>query len=217
MLGVVLTLVSLATLLAISRWLGAAADPSTSSALPSSPFPCPSVLPRSLNLPNLIYACSIGDHAAPRAPFQILIALTAAPRFILLALQWIAHRYPPRGRSTSSLPRPSDSSSSVAGVTGLGSDTSGVRARKRDAIDVDTPAALDAEDGHGHAVDVQGPPSGWVDVEVMCGLGRTFCCGGWMYITSRDQHGESKAVAGIAQPAAVSLEHCSHQTSTTSS
>lgn len=34
----------------------------------------------------------IGDHPATRAPFHILIALCATPRFLLLALQWLAHR-----------------------------------------------------------------------------------------------------------------------------
>ena len=37
----------------------------------------------------------IGDHPPPRAPFQILIALCATPRFLLLLVQWLVHRYPP--------------------------------------------------------------------------------------------------------------------------
>lgn len=35
---------------------------------------------------------SVGDHPASRAPFHILIALCAAPRFILLGLLWLSHR-----------------------------------------------------------------------------------------------------------------------------
>lgn len=38
---------------------------------------------------------SIGDHAPLRAPFQILIALCATPRFFLLLVQWLVHRNPP--------------------------------------------------------------------------------------------------------------------------
>ncbi|KAL7421582.1 Protein cwh43 [Cryptotrichosporon argae] len=44
-------------------------------------------------------SATIGDHPGPRAPFHILIALTATPRFLLLLIQWTAHRYPqqPKG------------------------------------------------------------------------------------------------------------------------
>ena len=38
----------------------------------------------------------VGDHFPPRAPFQILIALCATPRFLLIALQWMIHRSSPR-------------------------------------------------------------------------------------------------------------------------
>ncbi|RXK35959.1 hypothetical protein M231_06782 [Tremella mesenterica] len=70
-------------------------------------------------------SATIGDHAGPRAPFHILIALCATPRFLLLLVQWLLHR---------------------------------------------TNNTLLA------------------DMELVTGLMRTFCCGGWMYITSRDNH-----------------------------
>jgi hypothetical protein len=45
---------------------------------------------------NLAEQRRIGDHAVSRSPFHILIALCATPRFLMLGLQWLAHR--PRGR-----------------------------------------------------------------------------------------------------------------------
>ncbi|BEJ12602.1 hypothetical protein CspHIS471_0210620 [Cutaneotrichosporon sp. HIS471] len=119
-------------------------------------------------------SATIGDHAASRAPFHIAIALTAFPRFALLALQWVAHRYPPRGREAAhALSRvPSPSTTVHTGSRG------GLRNRKH-ANDEAEPVPE-----HEDAV----APAGWADVEAMCGLGRTFCCGGWMFITSRDQH-----------------------------
>jgi hypothetical protein len=124
----------------------------------------------------LLIDASIGDHAASRAPFQIAIALTAFPRFALLALQWVAHRYPPRGRGAAhSLSRVSSPSAAVTQTP------DGLRSRKHEHSSSfpDNGTAREAEPA---------APAGWADIEAMCGLGRTFCCGGWMYITSRDQH-----------------------------
>ncbi|GMK59272.1 hypothetical protein CspeluHIS016_0702870 [Cutaneotrichosporon spelunceum] len=118
-------------------------------------------------------SATIGDHAASRAPFHIAIALTAFPRFTLLALQWVAHRYPPRRQGAShSLSRVSSPSTHTVSKEGL-------RNRKQSDNDVSEPVPEH---------EAAAAPTGWADVEAMCGLGRTFCCGGWMYITSRDHH-----------------------------
>lgn len=134
---------------------------------------------------------SIGDHAASRAPFQIAIALTAAPRFALLALQWVAHRYPPRGRSAAhALSRDSSPSAPIIQTP------DGLRSRKHEQT------SLPDNGGPRPEAEVEpAAPAGWADIEAMCGLGRTFCCGGWMFITSRDQHGTSPPGRADSRPA----------------
>ncbi|WVQ84587.1 hypothetical protein IAT38_006741 [Cryptococcus sp. DSM 104549] len=87
-------------------------------------------------------SATVGDHAPSRAPFHILIALCATPRFLLLLVQWIVHRNPPQDTSTEK----------------------SAKAGSRRA----SPTL--------------------VDVELGVGVLRTFFCGGWVYITSRDQH-----------------------------
>ncbi|OWZ55107.1 calcofluor white hypersensitive protein [Cryptococcus neoformans 125.91] len=86
-------------------------------------------------------SATIGDHAPLRAPFQILIALCATPRFFLLLVQWLVHRNPPLTNTHSGDIRNAERSSAFL-----------------------------------------------VDIELLVGVARTFCCGGWVYITSRDQH-----------------------------
>ncbi|ODN89207.1 calcofluor white hypersensitive protein [Cryptococcus wingfieldii CBS 7118] len=81
-------------------------------------------------------SATIGDHVPTRAPFQILIALCATPRFLLLIVQWLVHRNP-----------------------SLKSRPSGARR----------------------------PNTALADVEFIVGIVRTICCGGWVYVTSRDQ------------------------------
>lgn len=146
----------------------------------------PDALRRSQVLANL----SVGDHAASRAPFQILIALTATPRFIFLGLQWLAHRYPPQVSLGYAPARPLSTPLSTSGSTGLDSKRT-LRSRSRQNEkgsddELDSDIALDPPtNGNGRK---RAWGTGSVDVEVMLGLARTIACGGWMFITSRDQH-----------------------------
>ncbi|TXT15669.1 hypothetical protein VHUM_00172 [Vanrija humicola] len=129
-------------------------------------------------------SATIGDHVAPRAPFQILIALTATPRFVLLGLQWIAHRYPPSTSvRSSSAPAAAAAAPSASTSTYQGNLRSRAKTHKDDD---DASHPLTGEDA-GPARPASSR-TGLVDAEIMFGVARTFCCGGWMYITSRDQH-----------------------------
>lgn len=114
---------------------------------------------------------SIGDHVAPRAPFQILIALTATPRFVVLGLQWIAHRYPPSTSVRSSGSGPAASSAPSASTsTYQGNLRSRSKAHKEDD---EAQHPLTAEDaGPVRTVAVR---PGLVDAEIMFGVARTFC------------------------------------------
>ncbi|ORX35356.1 Frag1/DRAM/Sfk1 family-domain-containing protein [Kockovaella imperatae] len=126
-------------------------------------------------------SATIGDHALPRAPFHILIALCATPRFLLLGAQWMLHRNRParRGSSTST----SDASFAQSTAISAGSVRTRANAKAAELVDgVVQPleeAAREEERAGG---------SRTADIELMAGLGRTFCCGGWVYITSRDNH-----------------------------
>ncbi|WWC91829.1 uncharacterized protein L201_006776 [Kwoniella dendrophila CBS 6074] len=129
-------------------------------------------------------SATIGDHAPPRAPFQILIALCATPRFLLLLVQWLVHRYPPAkpsisGERYTSKPSSNGNASSI--------DKPGLVTRaptsklEKEVEEIMEPVdnALRQEIGN----------QTLVDIELFVGIARTFCCGGWVYITSRDHHG----------------------------
>ncbi|WWD19737.1 hypothetical protein CI109_104201 [Kwoniella shandongensis] len=132
-------------------------------------------------------SATIGDHALPRAPFQILIALCATPRFLLLLVQWIVHRNPPI-RPTKTSDRHDSAAttnghSSTLKLTGLRTRTAFQKGGEKvqEGIEVVT-APLE------EAVEMEVGSTTLVDIELFVGIARTFCCGGWVYITSRDHH-----------------------------
>ncbi|WRT70118.1 uncharacterized protein IL334_007112 [Kwoniella shivajii] len=127
-------------------------------------------------------SATIGDHASPRAPFQILIALCATPRFLLLLLQWLVHRYPPS--------RPPKSSDTCPTSEGSGATSALKEARVR-TRSVDHKLEKEIEEVLAPVDDplrVEIGSKALVDIELFVGIARTFCCGGWVYITSRDHH-----------------------------
>nr|XP_019001310.1 calcofluor white hypersensitive protein [Kwoniella mangroviensis CBS 8507]OCF64771.1 calcofluor white hypersensitive protein [Kwoniella mangroviensis CBS 8507] len=131
-------------------------------------------------------SATIGDHAPPRAPFQILIALCATPRFLLLLVQWLVHRYPPSRPPKSSERYPLDSDLTSAGhssaIKAAGIKTRSAAAKIEKEVEEETlrPVEEALRDEIGSKT--------LVDIEVFVGIARTFCCGGWVYITSRDHH-----------------------------
>ena len=111
----------------------------------------------------------VGDHSVSRAPFHILIALCAGPRFLVLVLQWLSHRHgtPPESRTSKVDGNTKDSGHSTA------TDGGSIRTRvtaKAEAVTENvtiplTTALTEAASG----------PSGLADIELMVGLARTFC------------------------------------------
>ncbi|ORY35803.1 Frag1/DRAM/Sfk1 family-domain-containing protein [Naematelia encephala] len=126
-------------------------------------------------------SATIGDHAPPRAPFQIFIALCATPRFLLLLVQWLVHRYPPSS-SRSSMKAPYDTNGSSTSV-----ETASIRERLKTRTDAGRVREM-VEDVEAEVDNVLGHGGGTADLELFVGVARTFCCGGWVYITSRDHH-----------------------------
>ncbi|WWC64717.1 uncharacterized protein I303_107328 [Kwoniella dejecticola CBS 10117] len=126
-------------------------------------------------------SATIGDHAPPRAPFQILIALCATPRFLLLLVQWLAHRYPPARLADAStrLAPTSNGASSALKDAGLRSRAATSRIEREDESILKAAGENPKEEINYGAL---------VDIELLVGVVRTFCCGGWVYITSRDHH-----------------------------
>ncbi|WVF72912.1 hypothetical protein IAT40_007730 [Kwoniella sp. CBS 6097] len=127
-------------------------------------------------------SATVGDHAPSRAPFQILIALCATPRFLLLLVQWLVHRYPPV-RPTKSADRYTTTSSEgkASAVRTMGIRTR-TAAQKVEAEVEELLAPVD------DALKAEVGSTTLVDMELFVGIARTFCCGGWVYITSRDHH-----------------------------
>ncbi|WWD03771.1 hypothetical protein V865_001827 [Kwoniella europaea PYCC6329] len=131
-------------------------------------------------------SATIGDHAPPRAPFQILIALCATPRFLLLLVQWLVHRYPPSRPPKSSDRYPLDSDLDSAGYSsaikdaGIKTRSAAAKIEKEVEEQILKPVEEALRDEIGNST--------LVDVELFVGIARTFCCGGWVYITSRDHH-----------------------------
>lgn len=123
----------------------------------------------------------IGDHSAPRASFQILIALCATPRFLLLLVQWLAHRYPlarPPKSAGAQLPPPvhgdggggihhSDGVSKSTLDEGFGAVQGDVTSRGASIEDVTCSLAEALEEEVG--------ASSLPDIELAVGIARTFC------------------------------------------
>ncbi|WVR00084.1 hypothetical protein IAU59_007226 [Kwoniella sp. CBS 9459] len=127
-------------------------------------------------------SATVGDHAPSRAPFQILIALCATPRFLLLLVQWLVHRYPPL--------RPAKSADRYTALQseGKGSALRDVGMRARSAahkVENEVEELLEPVED---TLKTEVGSTTLVDVEFFVGIARTFSCGGWVYITSRDHH-----------------------------
>lgn len=111
----------------------------------------------------------IGDHSVSRAPFHILIALCAGPRFLVLVLQWLSHRH---GRPSEEVHTRADTSAHGAGHSSSVNEGS-IRTRAaakaetltNDAIKPLTTAMKETSSG----------PSGLADIEFIVGIARTFC------------------------------------------
>lgn len=125
-------------------------------------------------------SATIGDHPPPRAPFQILIALCATPRFLLLLAQWLAHRYPPAGTQAAATHKRVPTSAKTSALESP-------RVRTRAAKTAEKTQGTDGSATEPYEDERDG--SGGADIEAIVGVARTFCCGGWVYITSRDHHG----------------------------
>lgn len=111
--------------------------------------------------------CRIGDFATPRAPFHIIIALCATPRFLLLTLQWLVHRY-----STTAAPiglgqgAEKDGSSVAVKSTNARNRASATAAKVADAAMAPLEALADEEE--------LASGSNTADVEFLVGIARTF-------------------------------------------
>ncbi|WWC72123.1 uncharacterized protein I206_106083 [Kwoniella pini CBS 10737] len=128
-------------------------------------------------------SATIGDHAPPRAPFQILIALCATPRFLLLLVQWLVHRYPPSRYS-----KPPNLSSSAINSNGTAMPESGLRTRSKATTRKVENVIHEIVEPLEGALEQELGNKTLADIELFVGIARTFCCGGWVYITSRDHH-----------------------------
>lgn len=109
--------------------------------------------------------CSIGDHAAPRAPFHILIALCATPRFLLLLAQWLVHRYPPLMVTPRSNGQSALDTGKTTALSGNGTRTRA--AAKLERIKDEVVAPLEEAE--------RAVVGRWVDTELFVGIARTFC------------------------------------------
>ena len=111
----------------------------------------------------------VGDHSVSRAPFHILIALCAGPRFLVLVLQWLSHRHAqPSTRSTSGPSPKSQETGRSSAMNGAGirtRATSKLEAVTDDAIKPLATAMQETSSG----------PSGLADIELIVGVARTFC------------------------------------------
>ncbi|OCF42243.1 calcofluor white hypersensitive protein [Kwoniella heveanensis CBS 569] len=127
-------------------------------------------------------SATVGDHAPSRAPFQIIIALCATPRFLLLLVQWLVHRYPPlRPSKSAERYQPSDSEGRTTAIRDAGIRTRAAVNRVGAGVE-ELLAPVD------DAIKAEFGSTTLVDIELFVGIARTFCCGGWVYITSRDHH-----------------------------
>ncbi|KAK8853309.1 hypothetical protein IAR55_004013 [Kwoniella newhampshirensis] len=132
-------------------------------------------------------SATIGDHALPRAPFQILIALCATPRFLLLLVQWLVHREPPLTPAKSSA-RHDTAANGNGHSTSLNAEDvrmCSVPQRPGERIQEEVGSMTESMV---QAIETEIGSSALADLELLVGVARTFCCGGWVYITSRDHH-----------------------------
>ena len=107
----------------------------------------------------------IGDQAAPRAPFQIIITLCATPRFMLLAAQWLIHR-------TRTNTEPQKNRESTGNSTAVDQDAPTTRRAAKAAEAVE-----DVLNSLEKAVKTEERVTGssTADVELYVGIARTFC------------------------------------------
>ena len=106
-----------------------------------------------------------GDHAVSRAPFHIIIALCAGPRFLVLILQWLAHRH------TAVKVKSNDYDGALVGQTTARASRSKAEHRKAEEM-VDTISSSVREAVEGGA---NPPPPPLADIELVVGIARTFC------------------------------------------
>ncbi|WVR07560.1 hypothetical protein IAU60_004602 [Kwoniella sp. DSM 27419] len=130
-------------------------------------------------------SATIGDHPPPRAPFQILIALCVTPRFLLLLVQWLVHRYPSSRAGDEPFSRSEASAANDSKTTVFPTSRSSESVRAKNAESSRDRAQVDQLD---KVLRQEVGSTTLVDIELFIGIARTFCCGGWVYITSRDHH-----------------------------
>jgi hypothetical protein len=106
-----------------------------------------------------------GDHAISRAPFHILIALCAGPRFLVLILQWLAHRHTSITNTTGTQEPPSSAKS-----TATATRTKAAQRQPEEMVDQAVDAIRKTVEG-GDAP----PPPPLADIELVVGVIRTFC------------------------------------------
>lgn len=111
----------------------------------------------------------IGDHPQSRAPFHILIALCAGPRFLVLVLQWLSHRHGPT-EETQSLHSSPDNFE-----TAHSSAVEGSRIKTRAASKVEALVDEAMKPLSGAIKETSPGPAGLADMELIVGLIRTFC------------------------------------------
>jgi hypothetical protein len=114
----------------------------------------------------MLISCRAGDHAHSRAPFHILIALCAGPRFLVLVLQWLSHRQT-KGTDDSASEDDRDSSAQSSGRQSR--STRSTSRKAEELVDQVVKPAYEAVREEG------GPKAPLADIELGVGLARTFC------------------------------------------